>query len=127
MIRALREFFTLWLERMEHFLDERDRRYEDRFKAQETAVISALAAQKELTLQGLTKSDQKSASDDTRFEEFRNTVLTALNVLQVWQGRRGGVGEEHGINRQQTNWSITILIAAIVGFGGMVVAILTNN
>lgn len=42
---SIKEFFTLWLERLETQLKETDRRYEERFRSQEKAVAKAEVAQ----------------------------------------------------------------------------------
>jgi len=77
----LREFFTLWIERLEETLEERDRRYEDRFKAQETAVANAFAAQKELTNsvfnsseKAISKAESAQSEYNLRSNEFRGQL-----------------------------------------------------
>ncbi len=78
---SLREF-------LERVMDERDRRYEDRFKAQETAVSSALAAQKELTSaafaaseKAIVKAEAAQTSYNERSNEFRGQLDDQAKTL----------------------------------------------
>ena len=70
-------YFTLWLERLETFYEERDRRYEDRFKAQETAVAAALASSEKLT--GAAFAASKEAI--VKAETAQTTYNTSHNDL----------------------------------------------
>jgi hypothetical protein len=78
---TLREFLL-------RIMDERDHRYEDRFKAQETAVSSALAAQKELTSaafaaseKAIVKAEAAQTSYNERSNEFRGQLDDQAKLL----------------------------------------------
>lgn len=69
-------------------MHERDRRYEDRFKGQETAVAAALAAQKELTTSAFASSEKAIGKAETaqsdynvRSNEFRGQLDDQAKML----------------------------------------------
>lgn len=66
---------------LERIIDERDRRYEDRFKAQETAVYAALSANRELTNaafasseKAIVKAEDAQRDYNQRSNEFRGQL-----------------------------------------------------
>lgn len=67
---GLKEYFTLWLETFERLMEERDKRYEARFKAADEKTSLALASSDK----ALSKAE---AATEKRFEgvnEFRDTL-----------------------------------------------------
>lgn len=67
---GLRDYFTRWIEGIETLLTERDKRYEDKFRAADEKTSLALAASDK----ALTKAE---AATERRFEsvnEFRDTL-----------------------------------------------------
>ena len=84
----IREYFTLWLERVEQFLLERDRRYEERYVAQEKAVLAALAAQEKLTNaafasaeKAVAKAEDAQKDYNARSNEFRGQLDDQAKTL----------------------------------------------
>ncbi len=78
----LREYFSLWLTRLEGFYEERDRRYEDRFKAQETAVAAALAAAEKLTAAAFAASKEaiyKAEQAQTAYNASHNDLTRKMD------------------------------------------------
>lgn len=96
---AQREFFTLWLERLEDqlkaelgalraFLEERDRRYMEKFLASETAVQAALTAAKEAVSAALVSNEKATAKAEAaqqdynvRSNEFRGQLDDQAKML----------------------------------------------
>ena len=84
----LREFFTLWLENIDRFMDERDRRYETRFEGQEKAVAAALAAaDKQVTTafsaseKAVAKAEDAQKDYNQRSNEFRGQLDDQAKTL----------------------------------------------
>ncbi|MDO8610106.1 MAG: hypothetical protein Q7R95_06130 [bacterium] len=68
---------------VETVLEERDNRYNDRFKAQEVAVINALAAQKELTNNAFMSSEKaivKAENAQTAYNQFHNDLTRKMEA-----------------------------------------------
>jgi hypothetical protein len=92
-VDGIRDFFTLWLGRLEDFYTERDRRYEDRFRAveggtaekfraAEVAVAAALAAQEKAVAAAFLASEKaiiKAESAQTSYNERSNEFRAALD------------------------------------------------
>lgn len=92
-IASVISFFTLWLTRLEEFYGERDRRYEDRFRAveggtaekfraAEVAVAAALAAQEKAVAAAFLASEKaiiKAESAQTSYNERSNEFRAALD------------------------------------------------
>lgn len=84
----IREFFTLWLTNVDHFLGERDRRYDERYVAQEKAVLAALAAQEKLTSaafasaeKAVAKAEDAQKDYNQRSNEFRGQLDDQAKTL----------------------------------------------
>ena len=80
-VESMRQFFTLWLEQLERFLEERDRRYTERFAASETAVNAALVSAKDAVAAALasqekagSKAEAAQQSYNERSNEFRGQL-----------------------------------------------------
>lgn len=92
-IPSVISFFTLWLARLEEFYGERDRRYEDRFRAveggtaekfraAEVAVAAALAAQEKAVAAAFLASEKaiiKAETAQTNYNERSNEFRAALD------------------------------------------------
>lgn len=96
---GVREFFQLWLERLEAFYGERDRRYEDRFRAieggtaekfraAEVAVAAALAAQEKAvnaaflaSEKAIVKAEGAQSDYNERSNEFRGQLDDQAKTL----------------------------------------------
>ena len=83
-IASVKEFFTRWLIDIEKFLEERDRRYDERFDAIERARESAFASQKQLTdaafsasQKAVDKAEQAQKEYNARSNEFRDALNDA--------------------------------------------------
>jgi ElaB/YqjD/DUF883 family membrane-anchored ribosome-binding protein len=83
-----REYFTKWIEGLEHLLEERDKRYEQRFNAQETAVSAAFVAQKELNRvvqdsakEAVVKAENAQTEYNKRSNEFRGALDDQAKVM----------------------------------------------
>ena len=86
----IREYFTLWLGNIDHFLQERDRRYEERYVAQEKAVLAALAAQEKLTSaafasaeKAVSKAEDAQKDYNQRSNEFRGQLDDQAKLLMA--------------------------------------------
>lgn len=74
----LKDYFTRWIEGFEALMDERDRRYEARFHAQETAVSAAFQAQRELnrlTSDTSERAIQKAEEAQTAYNIAHNQTI----------------------------------------------------
>ncbi len=87
-VAALFAFFERWLSDLEKFYNERDRRYEDRFAAQEKAVSFALAAaDKQVTTafsaseKAVLKSEEAQREYNIRSNEFRGQLDDQAKTL----------------------------------------------
>lgn len=76
------------VEYLQRQIDERDRRYEDRFKAQETAVLAALAAQEKLVSaaflaseKAIVKAEEAQRDYNIRSNEFRGQLDDQAKTL----------------------------------------------
>lgn len=96
---SVRDFFTLWLIRLEDFYGERDRRYEDRFRAieggtaekfraAEVAVAAALAAQEKAvnaaflaSEKAIVKAEGAQSDYNERSNEFRGQLDDQAKTL----------------------------------------------
>lgn len=81
-VAGIFEYFCLWLERLERFYEERDRRYEDRFKAQETAVAAALSASEKLTAAAFAASKEaisKAEAAQTSYNASHNDLTRKMD------------------------------------------------
>ena len=70
-------------EALEAKLDERDRRYEDRFKAQEMAVNAALQAQEKLTASAFNASEKaitKAETSQTQYNATHNDLTRKMDA-----------------------------------------------
>lgn len=74
-------YFERWLRSVEALMDERDRRYEDKFKALDNATEKALAAVREQTNaafqaneKAITKAEEAQRSYNERSNEFRGQL-----------------------------------------------------
>ena len=83
-VASVKEFFTQWLVDIEKFLEERDRRYQERYDASEKAREAALEAQKQLTQaafasaqKAVDKAEQAQAAYNARSNEFRDALSDA--------------------------------------------------
>jgi hypothetical protein len=72
-----REYFSKWLEGLEQLLEERDRRYEERFEAQQSAVAAAFAAQEKLNQFSTTSAKEAI----TKAENAQNAYNLSHNDL----------------------------------------------
>ena len=77
----LKELMLVMLDTQSKVADERDRRYEDRFMAQQAAVAAALEAQKEATSatflsseKAIVKAEDAQRDYNTRSNEFRGQL-----------------------------------------------------
>lgn len=141
----LREI-TAHIDGMDRLYEERDRRYEDRFKAQETAVAAALAAQEKLTAaafaaakEAVLKQENSQSSYNAGHNDLsrkmENQYATMLprqeadNRFKSFEEKYEDLKKEvanlresrsEGTGRRdQTNWFLTSLLAigaAIMGF-----------
>ena len=85
--------------------NERDKRYEERFKASETAVIAALASQKESVLaafmaseKAIAKAENAQTAYNERSNEFRQTLddqakslLSRMEATQIFKAQEDKV------------------------------------
>src|SRR5579872_6022560 len=83
-----RNEITLIRELIKTTIDERDKRYEDRFKASETAVSAALSAQKEAvnaafaaSKEAIGKAEIAQTAYNERSNEFRQTLDDQARLL----------------------------------------------
>ncbi len=72
-IASLSDFFTLWLDKLESFYEERDRRYEDRFKAQEMATSAAISASEKLTASAFAASKEAISKAETAQNTYNHS------------------------------------------------------
>ena len=69
-------------EAMDEKLEERDRRYEERFKGQETAVTFALSAQEKLTASAFASSEKaisKAEASQTNYNSTHNDLTRKMD------------------------------------------------
>jgi hypothetical protein len=81
-ISLIREVIKEGMDKLEIRADERNKRYEDRFKANETAVAAALAAQKEAVAVAFLTSERailKAETAQTAYNERSNEFRQALD------------------------------------------------
>lgn len=71
-ISSLRDYFTIWINKLDDFYCERDKRYDERFKAQENIVM--------LALNSLEKSNTASAIASEKAVEKALKSQDAYNV-----------------------------------------------
>jgi hypothetical protein len=83
-----REYFTRWIEGFEELMEERDRRYGERFDAQDRAVSAAFQAQKELNRivaesseKAIIKAENAQRDYNQRSNEFRGALDDQAKVM----------------------------------------------
>lgn len=69
-LESQRQFFTLWLEQLERFLEERDRRYSENFTARDIGVTAALAAAEKAVNAALVSSDKATGKAEQAQKEY---------------------------------------------------------
>lgn len=80
---TLREFLSLWIERIEKIMDERDRLYEERHQTQIAGFNSALSAHKELTQTAFDASEKaihKAEIAQTIYNEGHNDLSRKMET-----------------------------------------------
>lgn len=89
----IRKFFTLWIETLEKsinerlksiqdFINERDRRYEERFRAQESSVASALIAIEKQHVQATLASEkaiEKALQAQAQYNQSHNDLIRKMD------------------------------------------------
>ncbi len=131
-ISSMRDYFTLWLEKLESFYQERDKRYEERFNAQEKAVAFALSAAERAVSKAETATEKRFES----VNEFRNTLsdqaknflsrseyLTAHNSIEEKIGN-AGIRIERIEGRSGGLSAMWGYVVGALGVGATIVAII---
>ncbi len=134
----LHAFFTLWIESLERFYEERDRRYEDRFKAQDEKTTLALTASKEAIGKAETATEKRfdavnefrgtlsdqaahllpRAEADVKFGNFDEKIESLKKEIQgLRESRSAGEGNDVQAQRDraQSNWTTERLVAIVAG------------
>jgi len=128
--------------------DERDRRYEDRFVAQKTAIQDALLSQDKLTQAAFAAAEKaisKSEASQNSYNATHNDLtrkmdaqykdtLPRVEAESKFRGIEDKIADlresrsESGGQRQQSHWAIalavTIGLAALSGFGALIAVLL---
>lgn len=117
---GLREV-TVQLESLRRLLDERDRRYEERFVSAKEAVAKAEAAQTAYNTQhnDLTRKMEQQRSEMVPRQEAEMRFKT---VEEKIAGLRESRSESKG-GKEQTNWLLTIAI----GIAGLIIGYLSRK
>lgn len=127
---------TTQIDGMERLYEERDRRYEDRFKAQETAVAAALAAAEKLTAAAFAASKEailKAENSQTSYNAGHNDLSRKMEtqykemiprtefsvavkniedkIAELRESRSEGVGHKQGVDKLT---AIAIAVAGLV-------------
>jgi hypothetical protein len=139
-------YFTLWLDRLEAFLEERDRRYEDRFKAQDEKTTLALTASKEAITKAETATEKRfdavnefrgTLSDQaatllprleavTKFEAYDEKIESLkkeIGMLREDRSKSGGRQEVVVERRARSEWIIGLFIMAGLALFGLILAL----
>lgn len=82
---TIRAYFSLWLEQVEVRNAERDRRYEERFRSQETAVAAALAAQQKAVADALVAQEKLNVV----VQQGSERAITKAEIAQQGVNERG--------------------------------------
>lgn len=117
---SLREI-TVQLDGLDRLYEERDRRYEDRFKAQELAVAAALAAQEKLTAAAFAASKEailKAEASQTGVREMLDRLQKEINALRESRSEVSGRDNQQRESWHTNQWAISMGIA----FAGLCVS-----
>jgi hypothetical protein len=106
------------LEALRKVVDERDRRYEERFLAMDEKTSLALTASEK----AVTKAE---VATEKRFENT-NEWRSAMQDRDRNQMPRIEIEQRFDSMKRQQNWTIGILVSMILGVGTLVVALLRN-
>jgi hypothetical protein len=82
-LREMRDYFTLWFEKMEQFLAERDKRYDERFDASTSSITNALSAldkQTVLTSSASDKAIQKALEAQQQYNIVHNDLARKMDA-----------------------------------------------
>lgn len=144
------------LEGWRHLLEERDRRYDDRFEAQKSAVELAFRSQRELntvvaeaSARAINKAEDAQREYNVRSNEFRGALddqskqiaLTMLtrheadsrfeSVMARIDGLQAKYDEKFETlrrdGRTQTNWSTGVLVAIALSAGSALLTLLRDR
>jgi hypothetical protein len=99
-------------------MDERDRRYEDRFTAMDEKTSLALNSSEK----AVTKAE---VAQEKRFDNT-NEWRAAMQDRDRNQMPRVEIENRFDALKRQQNWTIGVLISLMLGVGGMVIAILRH-
>lgn len=132
---SLKDFFSLWIERVELLIDERDRRYEERFVAQSEAVNKAEKAQQEYNIRS---NEFRAALDDQaklmlprneadqRFSQVRELLdVQGKQVVELQRLISRGEGGEMVTSqkRSQAHWIVGLAITTALSLAGFALTI----
>jgi len=142
---GLKEYFTLWLQRVEVLLDERDRRYEERFKASDDKTSLALASSEKAISKAETATEKRfdnvnefretlkdqaanlitRAEVSTKFESYDDKLSSMQKEIQILrETNRLGEGrkEQSQETKKDTQWSVGVIIAVIFSSMGFLLS-----
>jgi len=116
------------------FLDERDKRYEQRFVAQQEATHAALIAAEKAVTKAETAAEKRLDSVNEFRGQLRdqaatfiprsevqimiNNLTTKINDLEAFQDKNIGSSLQHSRTQMQNNW----FIGTIIGIIGLALA-----
>jgi hypothetical protein len=108
------------LDGFKDLMDERDRRYGEKFLAAEKAVSAALAASEKAA----EKTESALKEYKTGANEWRDTVKDLIGNLR--EARSGSIGErrQHKEDKQQSLWVIGLVVVICASVAEIVVKLL---
>jgi hypothetical protein len=101
---------------LREIVDERDRRYEDRFRAMDEKTGLALTSSEK----AVTKAE---IAQEKRFDNT-NEWRAAMQDRDRNQMPRSEIEQRFDAQKRQQNWTIGVLISLMLGVGALVVALL---
>jgi hypothetical protein len=104
---------------LREIVDERDRRYEDRFTAMDEKTTLALNASDK----AVTKAE---LAQEKRFDNT-NEWRAAMNDRDRQQMPRVEIEQRFDALKKQQNWTIAVLVTLILGVASLVVALLKHS
>ena len=136
-ISDVEKYFTLWLNNLAVFYEERDKRYEEKFDSLDTTMVKDFAAAKEKVADAFAASEKAMTKSDASQKEYNSThndlthkmekqyaemlprtearfMQDDINDLKLFKSNYVGVLEAKKENKGTTKWIIALITTIIL-------------
>jgi hypothetical protein len=127
---GLRELVASKFESFRAIIDERDRRYEDRFTAMDEKTGLALTSSEKAVVKAETATEKRFDS----VNEFRGslkdqaaTLISRVEVESKWKAYDDKIDDIKRDSRGQKNWAVALMITVAVGVMSIIITLVIHK